>query len=132
MKGFLSPASHVRTLSWPIKHNLFGVVSATTYDEARELIMLAAKDGVATTVVHMRGRELACTGGPDRGGARIRRRVSRNWPPALGSIISSPSVRRLDSRLRPDIVAFNKGSKARALRQWAGYMCSARSERLAR
>ena len=53
-------------------------------------------------------------------------------PPTLGSIISSPNVRRLVSRLQPDIVAFNEASKVRALRQWAGYTCSARSERRAR
>lgn len=41
-------------LNWPGKHELFGVgVSATTYDQAEDVILRAAKDHVSAVVTHL-------------------------------------------------------------------------------
>jgi N-acetylglucosaminyldiphosphoundecaprenol N-acetyl-beta-D-mannosaminyltransferase len=41
-------------IKWPTKHNVIGVgVSATTYQEATELIITAAKQGIAAKVNHL-------------------------------------------------------------------------------
>lgn len=54
MNKSLSAIPSSDTVSWPIKYTLFGVnVSATTYDEAEELVIRAAKQGLAATVDHM-------------------------------------------------------------------------------
>lgn len=41
-------------LRWPTRYDLFGVnVSATDYRQAEDVIISAAKNGIAATVAHM-------------------------------------------------------------------------------
>jgi exopolysaccharide biosynthesis WecB/TagA/CpsF family protein len=52
-------------VKWPKKYDVFGVgVSATTYDEARDAILAAAKQRISATVTHMSSHGL-CMAGTD-------------------------------------------------------------------
>ncbi len=58
-------AAAPRRINWPKKYDVFGVgVSATTYDEARDAIIAAAKQGISATVTHMSSHGL-CMAGTD-------------------------------------------------------------------
>jgi N-acetylglucosaminyldiphosphoundecaprenol N-acetyl-beta-D-mannosaminyltransferase len=57
------PLSPVTPVAWPPKYDVFGVgVSATTYEQAKEAILAAARHRISATVTHMSSHGLCMAG----------------------------------------------------------------------